>query len=124
MFGSRALNSYDYNTYTANGASNANPTFSRTNGIELSDVGKKRKKGVDMGSSQVGLTDEEKGILGDPTSIKSPDRVHTTITRPDPDTEWISTNEVNGIRVRKDVMIEVHEVKSARSYSSDHASQA
>uniref|UniRef100_A0A8H7NC53 Rhodopsin domain-containing protein n=1 Tax=Bionectria ochroleuca TaxID=29856 RepID=A0A8H7NC53_BIOOC len=124
MFGSRALNSYDYNTYTANGASNANPTFPRTNGIELSTVGKKRKKGVDMGSSQVGLTDEEKGILGDPTSIKSPDRVHTTITRPDPDTEWFNTNEENGIRVRKDVMIEVHEVKRARSYSSDHTSQA
>ncbi|CAH0054633.1 unnamed protein product [Clonostachys solani] len=124
LFGSRVLSSYDYNTHTATGASNANRTFPRPNGIELSAMSKKRKKGVDLGSSQVRLTDEEKGILGDPTSMKSPDRVHTTITRPDPDTEWLSTNEENGIRVRKDVMIEVHEVQSARSFSSGHTSQA
>ncbi|VUC21633.1 unnamed protein product [Clonostachys rosea] len=124
MFGSRVLSSYDYNTYTANGASNCNQTFPRTNGIELSAISKKRKKGIDLEGSQMGLTDEEKAILGGPTSIKSPDRVLTTITRPEPDNEWFSANEESGIRVRKDVVVEVHEAKSARSYSSDHTSQA
>lgn len=70
------------------------------------------------------IADEEAGILGDPSMIKSPDRVHTAIATPSDPTQWQSDKSFgNGIHVRNDVVVEVHQVDNPKYISSEQSSQ-
>lgn len=72
-----------------------------------STAGSKKRKDVNPTSSIQSIDNEENAILGDPVPLKTPDRIFTTVTAPHHTNEWHEHYE-NGIHVRNDVEIEVH----------------
>jgi hypothetical protein len=128
VISSHVLNSY-LDTYTTNATSHAHRTYTRTDGVEMAALSKRRTR---TNKSRRGgasfIADEEKGILGDPTAcldLKTPEPVHTTTTtmaaamRHGSGCEWFDVHDEDDIRVQSDVVVEVHEVKRPVSFGSD-----